>query len=177
MSAYRIPLARQELLHHMLQVGGAATVELSRPEQTLRADFSVELTDASALIAIEIGGRSDRLTLKRRDRANHLHLRDFIEEIANGQVESAREVEPRPLEEPHVPQTLSELDERALRTVTRTGGQATVAGCLHVTVHLSPDSNKATGIVGKGSNTRVCSGSRGDVYASLASHAEELLAA
>lgn len=94
MSAYRIPLARQELLHHMLQVGGAATVELSRPDQTLRADFTIELTDATAVIAIKIGDRSDQLTLKRRNRANHLRLRDFIEQIANGQLETGLLIEP-----------------------------------------------------------------------------------
>jgi hypothetical protein len=36
------------------------------------------------------------LTLKRSDRANHLHLRDFIQDIANGRIESAQPPAPNP---------------------------------------------------------------------------------
>lgn len=177
MTAYRIQLAKQELLHHMLQVGGEAAVELTRPEQTIRAEFSVELAEATSVIRVAIGDRSDQITLRRRDRANHLHLRDFIEQIANGQIESGRDVEPRSSDGDPAQPALSTEDERALREVLRTGGQITLAGSLTVAIHLSPSSNLATGILGKGTATRICSGSRGDVYASLATQAEELLAA
>ena len=94
MNTYTIPLAKQELLHHMLQVGGAAVCPLQRPEQTIHAKFEVELTDTSAVINVDLGGHTGELTLKRADRANHLHLRDFIQDIANGRIESAEPTPP-----------------------------------------------------------------------------------
>ena len=94
MNSYLIPLAKQELLHHMLQVGGAAVCPLQRPEQTIHASFEVELTDDSAVINVDFGGYTGQLTLKRSDRANHLHLRDFIQDIANGRIESAEPMPP-----------------------------------------------------------------------------------
>ncbi|WP_095169646.1 hypothetical protein [Pseudomonas sp. Irchel 3H3] len=98
MNSYLISLAQQDLLHHMLLVGGAAVCPLQRPEQTIHASFEVELTDNSAVINVELGGHTGELTLKRSDRANHLHLRDFIQDIANGRIESA---EPTPPPEQH----------------------------------------------------------------------------
>lgn len=89
MNSYLIPLEKQELLHHMLQVGGAAVCPLQRPEQTIHASFEVELTDDSAVISVDFGDHTGELTLKRSDRANHLHLREFIQDIANGRIESA----------------------------------------------------------------------------------------
>jgi hypothetical protein len=74
----------------MLQVGGTAVCPLQRPEQTIHACFEVELTDDNAVINVDLGGHSGHLTLKRSDRANHLHLRDFIQDIANGRIESAQ---------------------------------------------------------------------------------------
>lgn len=94
MNSYLIPLAKQEMLHHMLQVGGAAVCPLQRPEQTIHASFEVELTDDSAVISVDFGGYTGELTLKRSDRANHLHLRDFIQDIANGRIESAEPMPP-----------------------------------------------------------------------------------
>ncbi|MGF6162760.1 hypothetical protein ABIE16_002046 [Pseudomonas sp. 2725] len=94
MNSYFIPLAKQDLLHHMLQVGGAAVCPLQRPEQTIHASFEVELTDDRAVISVDFGGHTGELTLKRSDRANHLHLRDFIQDIANGRIESAEPTPP-----------------------------------------------------------------------------------
>lgn len=94
MNSYLIPLAKQELLHHMLQVGGAAVCPLQRPEQTVHASFEVELTDTNAVINVDLSGHTGELTLKRSDRANHLHLRDFIQDIANGRIESAQPAAP-----------------------------------------------------------------------------------
>lgn len=94
MNSYLIPLAKQELLHHMLQVGGAAVCPLQRPEQTIHASFEVELADTTAVINVDLGGHTGELTLKRSDRANHLHLRDFIQDIANGRIESAQPAPP-----------------------------------------------------------------------------------
>lgn len=95
MNSYIIPLAKQELLHHLLQVGGAAVCPLQRPEQTIHATFEVELTDVNAVISVDFGGHTGELTLKRSDRANHLHLRDFIQDIANGRIESGEPTPPQ----------------------------------------------------------------------------------
>jgi hypothetical protein len=94
MNSYLIPLEKQELLHHMLQVGGAAVCPLQRPEQTIHAKFEVELTQTTAVINVDMGGHTGELTLKRADRANHLHLREFIQDIANGRIESAQPAPP-----------------------------------------------------------------------------------
>jgi hypothetical protein len=94
MNNYLIPLTKQDMLHHMLQVGGGAMCPLLRPEQTIYANFDVELTQNTAVVSVELGGHTGELTLKRTDRANHLHLRDFIQDIANGRIESARPAPP-----------------------------------------------------------------------------------
>lgn len=83
MNKFSIPLARQELLHHMLQVGGDAVCGLSRPLQTIQAELSVEFTPTLTVVHVEVAGRQDTIKLRRNDRANHLHLRDFIQELAN----------------------------------------------------------------------------------------------
>lgn len=83
MSGFSVPLARQELLHHVLQVGGSAVCGLIRPETSMQANFEVELTTDLAIIHVDADGRKGTVKLRRNDRANHLHLRDFIHEIAN----------------------------------------------------------------------------------------------
>ena len=112
MNSYLIPLAKQELLHQMLQVGGAAICPLQRPEQTIHASFEVELTDDSAVISVDFGGHTGELTLKRSDRANHLHLRDFIQDIANGRIESAEPATPpeQPTRTAQIQQMLAESE-------------------------------------------------------------------
>ncbi|QHD01016.1 hypothetical protein PspS04_11925 [Pseudomonas sp. S04] len=112
MNNYRIPLAKQELLHQMLQAGGTAVCPLLRPEQTIHASFEVELTDDSAVISVDFGGHTGELTLKRSDRANHLHLRDFIQDIANGRIESAEPAPPpeQPTRTAQIQQMLAESE-------------------------------------------------------------------
>lgn len=112
MSSYLIPLAKQDLLNHMLQIGGVAVCPLQRPEQTIHASFEVELTDDSAVISVDFGGHTGELTLKRSDRANHLHLRDFIQDIANGRIESAEPAPPpeQPTRTAQIQQMLAESE-------------------------------------------------------------------
>lgn len=66
----------------------------------------MELTDDSAVISVDLGGHTGELTLKRSDRANHLHLRDFIQDIANGRIESA---EPTP--SPEQPSSAAQIQQ------------------------------------------------------------------
>lgn len=112
MNIYLIPLAKQDLLHHMLQVGGVAVCPLQRPEQTIHASFEVELTDDNAVISVDFGGNTGELTLKRSDRANHLHLRDFIQDMANGRIESAEPAPPpeQPTRTAQIQQMLAESE-------------------------------------------------------------------
>ena len=112
MSNFLIPLAKQDLLHHMLQVGGTAVCPLQRPEQTIHASFEVELTEDSAVISVVLGDHTGELTLKRSDRANHLHLRDFIQDIANGRIESAEPTPPpeQPVSAAQIQQMLAESE-------------------------------------------------------------------
>lgn len=83
MTSYLIPLARQELLYHMLQTGGRAVCEMTRPAETIHATFDVELTEEHAVVSAECAGQTKVLKLRRRDRANHLHLRDLLQSLAN----------------------------------------------------------------------------------------------
>jgi hypothetical protein len=83
MNKFSIPLVRQDLLHHVLQVGGEAVCGLSKPEQTIQAELAVEFTPDTTTVRVEVAGREGTIKLRRNDRANHLHLRDFIQEVAN----------------------------------------------------------------------------------------------
>lgn len=176
MSGYSIHLAKQELLNHMLQVGGKAAVHLHRPEQVIQADFEVELTDTQARCTVELGGHTGEITLRRSDRANHLHLRDFIQDIANGRHESAVPADPSPAPCTPLP-LLSEGDERTLRGLCRDGGAKTLENGVVVSVHRTHHSLKGSvhAIASLGTHTHICSGSGGAVYASLAEHIEQLL--
>ena len=169
MNHYSIPLAKQELLHHMLQVSGAAAVHLHSQEQVIEAHFTVELTDAQAIIKVELGQHKAELTLRRADRANHLHLRDFIEDIANGRHESA---EPRPapacetLNTAALCQaTLSELDR-----VTKQGGSFSPWQGAVVAVHAQDDHDGRTAVVVLGNATRMFCGGSSALHLELADH-------
>lgn len=176
MSTYSIPLAKQELLNHMLQVGGKAVCYLHRPEQVIQADFEVELTENQARCTVELGGHTGEITLRRSDRANHLHLRDFIQDIANGRHESAAPVDPQPGPITPLP-LLSISDERTLRSLCQFGGAKTLENGIAVSVHRTHHSSKGTAhaIASRGTDTHLCSGSTGAVFASLAEHIEQLL--
>lgn len=176
MSNYSIHIAKQELLHHMLQVGGLAVVHLEQPEQVISATFNVELTDTHARCTVQLGGHTGEITLRRPDRANHLHLRDFIQDIANGRIESAAPADPQPSPSTPLP-LLSEGDEHTLRGLCRDGGAKTLENGVVVSVHRTHHSSKGTAhaIASIGTDTYLCSGSTGAVYASLAEHIEQLL--
>ncbi|WP_339514492.1 hypothetical protein [Pseudomonas sp. RL_15y_Pfl2_60] len=172
MSCYDIPLSKQELLHHMLQVGGKAVVHLHSPEQVIQANFEVELTETQIRCNVEIGGHCGEVKLRRSDRANHLHLRDFILDMANGDIESAAPSLPRA--GGHAPKpVLSNDDEIALRHVCSKGGSKTLASGFVISVHMHKALAKA--IACKDETTHFCSGSASDVYSGLAEHIELLL--
>lgn len=169
MSHYSIHLAKQELLNHMLQVGGSAVVHLHSLEQVIEAHFTVELTATHAITKVALGEHQAELTLRRPDRANHLHLRDFIEDIANGRHESA---DPRPA--PACAATpepaLSKNDQRALDRVSKDGGTCTLESGVVLAVHASPHQSARTAIAVIGNSTHMVSGSLSSVYMMLVDH-------
>ena len=63
------------------------------PALTIQARFDVELTDEYAKVRVDVSGHTDHVRLRRGDRANHLHLRDFMHELANRQIMENPKVE------------------------------------------------------------------------------------
>lgn len=172
MSGYAIPLAKQELLNHMLQVGGKAAVHLHRPEQVIQASFEVELTDTQARCRVELGGHTGEITLRRADRANHLHLRDLIEDIANGRVESAA---PAPAAAAvQVPRReLSAEDESSLRYICRHGGTRTLACEALVSVHIAGTCHALLSL--PPTTVHLTAPTTSELYAAAANRIEQLL--
>lgn len=166
MNHYSIPLAKQELLHHMLQVGGAAAVHLHSLEQVIEAHFIVELTDTQAITKVKLGDHQAELTLRRTDRANHLHLRDFIEDIANGRHESAAP-RPAPACSAKPEPELSKNDQRELDRVSKDGGTCTLESGVVLAVHATPHQSARTAIAVIGNSTHMVSGSLSSVYMML----------
>ncbi|NER59807.1 hypothetical protein G3435_07050 [Pseudomonas sp. MAFF212428] len=93
MSEYVVPLAKVMLLRHLLQNGGSSSCPVHRPEVTLTADITIELDGESIIARATFGPLTGSLKLQRDDSANYLHLRDFIQDIANGRTETGRQSE------------------------------------------------------------------------------------
>ncbi|WEJ22984.1 hypothetical protein N0B28_06780 [Pseudomonas sp. SD17-1] len=90
MNAFVIPFAQQDLLHQVLAAGGVTSCPLYRPAVQFDAEIEVELSDEHAHIKVAFRELSGSLTLPRSDRANHLHLREFIQDVANERTEAGR---------------------------------------------------------------------------------------
>lgn len=179
MSHYSIQLAKQELLHHMLQVGGSAVVHLHSLEQVIEAHFTVELTDTQAITKVTLGEHQAELTLRRSNRANHLSLRDFIEDIANGLHENGSPRAPAACDASIQTQpALNEADERTLRDLIRSGGCKHLACGASVTVHNAlNDPQRHALVTVNGKTSWLSEHSGGSLYAHVAGHLEQQLAA
>lgn len=179
MNYYTIPLAKQELLHHMLQVGGTAAVHLHSQQQIIEASFTVELSDTHATIKVTLGEHHAEQTLRRANRANHLALRDFIEDMANGRHESASPRAPAACAANTQPQaTLSEGDEQALRDLVRSGGCKHLACGASVTVHNAlNDPQRHALVTVNGKTSWLSEHSAGSLYVHVAGHLDQQLAA
>lgn len=176
MTYYTIPLAKQELLHHMLQVGGSAVVHLHSLDQVIEASFTVELNDTQATIKVTLGEHQAELTLRRANRANHLALRDFIEDIANGRHESA---DPRPAPACAAESTaaLCQATLRELDRVTKQGGSFSPWADAVIAVHAQADHDGRTAVVVLGNSTRMFCGAPSALHLELADHLIQQLAA
>jgi len=169
MRHYSIQLAKQELLHHMLQVGGSAVVHLHSLEQVIEAHFTVELTDTQAIAKVKLGEHQAELKLRITDLANHLHLRDFIEDMANGRHESA---DPRPAPACAAESTaaLCQATLRELDRVTKHGGSFSPWDGAVIAVHAQADHDFRTAVVVLGNVTRMFCGGPSTVHLQLADH-------
>lgn len=174
MSLFQVPFAKQELLHYMLREGGTAVCTLHSPARMIQATFSVELTDSQARVAVEMGSTSNSLTLRRTDPANHLHLRDFLEDIANGRIESAIPAPPASVDAA-ADSALSIEDRMTLSVVAGNGGAVRLSTGHIVSVHC--DGQHRTGILAYGSATHLVSGSAADLFASMSDQVALQLAA
>jgi hypothetical protein len=136
MSQYSIPLAKQDLLHHMLQVGGAAVVHLRSPERLIEATFTVERGIERTVTDVQMGEHRGSIALPTKNHANHLLLRDFIEDMANGRHESAAPRAPSapPSEAPGII-TLGNEDIERLQAICHSGGTAHLQFGVSTTVH------------------------------------------
>ncbi|MFV2946445.1 hypothetical protein [Pseudomonas japonica] len=83
MSAYQVPLASVMLLQHLLEKGGSGTCTVRRPEDQDQATITAEVGAGAVALQVEFKSVIRNLRLQPGDSANHLHLRDFIQDLAN----------------------------------------------------------------------------------------------
>ncbi len=83
MSAYHVPLANVMRLQHLLEKGGKATCPVRHTEDWETVTITAEVDQGTATFQAEFKSAIRTLKLQREDSANHLHLRDFIQDLAN----------------------------------------------------------------------------------------------
>ncbi|MNJ42727.1 hypothetical protein D3C77_377020 [compost metagenome] len=93
MSEYIVPLRNVMLLQHALDKGGETICPVQRPEVTINAEVMVETDDQTHRVTVMLGPQKGCLTLQRDDTAKYQHLRDFIQDLANGRTESGQQSE------------------------------------------------------------------------------------
>lgn len=93
MSEFNIPLHRVMLLQRTLEHGGTATCQLRRLETSMDAQIDVENDDSTHHIKVTLGPLVSSLTLPRDPSAKYQHLRDFLQDLANGRADSGAQSE------------------------------------------------------------------------------------
>lgn len=88
MSAYQVPLGNVMLLQQILKDGGSTVCPIRRFEGWDTATVSATVEADSTSVQVEFKSVTGKLMLQRGDSANHLHLRDFIQDLANAQSEN-----------------------------------------------------------------------------------------
>ncbi len=89
MSTYALTHASEVALANLAKFGGDDTMLLIKPAHELRATVSVEPQHKQLAASVTVNGTRNTLTLQSADPANPLHLREFIEGIANGTLDTA----------------------------------------------------------------------------------------
>ncbi|WP_110968306.1 hypothetical protein [Pseudomonas huaxiensis] len=87
MSNHIVPLANVMRLQQVLENGGTATCQVRRPESLSIATIQAKLETDAVHLEVAVGDTTGKLTLQRGDTAKYQHLRDFIQELANGRTE------------------------------------------------------------------------------------------
>lgn len=91
MSIYTLPPMAEQRLSSLVTHGGADTLQLQRPQNSLSVLVMAEHVHDKLQLSIGIGGQHSTLTLQAGDRANTQHAADYIEALANGTAETALE--------------------------------------------------------------------------------------
>lgn len=91
MNEYTVPLRRVMLLQPTLEQGGTATCQMRRPEIATDVHIEVENDDRTHHLKVTFGPITGSITLQRGDTAKYMALRDYLEELANGRVDTGRQ--------------------------------------------------------------------------------------
>lgn len=83
MSAYQVPLANVMRLQHILEKGGKAICPVRRTDDWDNVTITAKIDQGTTILQAEFKSAIRTLRLQREDSANHLHLRDFIQDLAN----------------------------------------------------------------------------------------------
>lgn len=88
MSEYNVSLRQVMLLQNTLENGGTAICQLLRPDASLEASVTIENDEATHHIKVSLGPLASSITLSRDPSTKYQSLRDFLQDLANGRVES-----------------------------------------------------------------------------------------
>jgi len=88
MSAYQVPLANVMRLQRVLEKGGTATCSVHRAEDWDNVTVTAVIDQDTANLQVEFKALTRTLKLQRGDSANCLHVRDFIQDLADAQAEA-----------------------------------------------------------------------------------------
>lgn len=168
MNDFTISLATHELLHHMIQVGGLAVCKLEREASAITANFEVLLEGDTTRVKVLIGDYNGEINLVSGFPSNHIKLRTFLEDIANGRVESARPRE-------SIPSTLAMTcgDQALLQSVTEHGGYRQLSTGHFIVVHRGLKGR--TAMIVSEQDTQMFSGSANDLLSALTEHVESCI--
>ncbi|WP_339079651.1 hypothetical protein [Pseudomonas sp. TMP9] len=146
-------------LNAQLNLTGTFNHVLRAPYSTLQVMLRliVERSTEISAVTVEMGGQRHSITVYNNDHSRHMQVADFIDAIANGQVDSA---EPAPARVTRMP-VLPEPDELLstdqlgrIKYMVRHGGSVALETGhdlpIHVAVHRTATSKGITAIVSTG---------------------------
>lgn len=88
MSAYQVPLANVMRLQRIIEKGGTATCSVHRAEDWDNVTVTAAIDQNTANLQVEFKALTRTLKLQRGDSANCLHVRDFIQDLADAQADA-----------------------------------------------------------------------------------------
>lgn len=92
MSIYSITNPSEQALRVLITAGGGEeTLLLQREGQELRAQVALEPSGSKLVASLRIGDRTETSVLQADDPANANHIADYLEALANGTAETAKQ--------------------------------------------------------------------------------------